>query len=106
MPFFVVGAVTNVSKSDEYETPGVFTGSLVKTKVPADGLFIYEDKFYYSAGSTNIKAFRGWFELGAVLDKETDFGANVRFVVDDEVTAIEGVPSAADEIGAVYTLNG
>ena len=31
---------------------------------------------------------------------------NVRFVVDDEVTAIEGVPSAADEIGAVYTLNG
>ena len=25
---------------------------------------------------------------------------------DDEVTAIEGVPSAADEIGAVYTLNG
>lgn len=102
----LVGAVTNVSKSDEYETPGVFTGSLVKTKVPADGLFIYEDKFYYSAGSTNIKAFRGWFELGAVLDKETDFGANVRFVVDDEVTAIEGVPSAADEIGAVYTLNG
>ena len=106
MPFFVVGAVTNVSKSDEYETPGVFTGSLVKTKVPADGLFIYEDKFYYSAGSTNIKAFRGWFELGAVLDKETDFGANVRFVVDDEVTDIEGVPSAADETGAVYTLNG
>lgn len=102
----LVGAVTNVSKSDEYETPGVFTGSLVKTKVPADGLFIYEDKFYYSAGSTNIKAFRGWFELGAVLDKETDFGANVRFVVDDEVTDIEGVPSAADEIGAVYTLNG
>ena len=102
----LVGAVTNVSKSDEYETPGVFTGSLVKTKVPADGLFIYEDKFYYSTGSTNIKAFRGWFELGAVLDKETDFGANVRFVVDDEVTDIEGVPSAADEIGAVYTLNG
>ena len=102
----LLDVVTNVSKSDEWGTMGVFTGSLVTTKVPADGLFIYEDKFYYSAGSTNIKAFRGWFELGAVLDKETDFGANVRFVVDDEVTDIEGVPSAADETGAVYTLNG
>ncbi|MDO4738931.1 MAG: hypothetical protein Q4A50_10000 [Bacteroidales bacterium] len=99
-------AVTDVVKADEWETAGAFTGSLVATKVPADGLFIYDNKFYYSTGSTNIKAFRGWFELGAVLDKETDFGANVRFVVDDEVTAIEGVPSAADEIGAVYTLNG
>ena len=99
-------AVTDVVKADEWETAGAFTGSLVATKVPADGLFIYDNKFYYSAGSTNIKAFRGWFELGAVLDKETDFGANVRFVVDDEVTDIEGVPSAADEIGAVYTLNG
>ena len=102
----LVGAVTNVSKSDEYETPGVFTGSLVKTKVPADGLFIYDNKFYYSTGSTNIKAFRAWLELGAVLDKETDFEANVRYVIDGEVTSIEGLPSAADQSGAVYTLKG
>jgi hypothetical protein len=102
----LVGAVTNVSKSDEYETPRVFTGSLVKTKVPADGLFIYDNKFYYSTGSTNIKAFRAWLELGAVLDKETDFEANVRYVIDGEVTSIEGLPSAADQSGAVYTLKG
>lgn len=102
----LVGAVTNVSKSDEYETPGVFTGSLVKTKVPTDGLFIYDNKFYYSTGSTNIKAFRAWLELGAVLDKETDFEANVRYVIDGEVTSIEGLPSAADQSGAVYTLKG
>ena len=102
----LVGAVTNVSKSDEYETPGVFTGSLVKTKVPTDGLFIYDNKFYYSTGSTNIKAFRAWLELGAVLDKETDFGANVRYVIDGEVTSIEGLPSAAGHSGAVYTLKG
>ena len=85
---------------------GVFTGSLVKTKVPADGLFIYDNKFYYSNGSTNIKAFRAWLELGAVLDKETDFEANVRYVIDGEVTSIEGLPSAADQSGAVYTLKG
>ena len=99
-------AVTDVRKSDEWETPGVFTGSLVKTKVPADGLFIYDNKFYYSTGATNIKAFRAWLELGAVLDKETDFGANVRYVIDGEVTSIEGIPSAADKMGAVYNLNG
>ena len=85
---------------------GVFTGSLVKTKVPADGHFIYDNKFYYSNGSTNIKAFRAWLELGAVLDKETDFEANVRYVIDGEVTSIEGLPSAADQSGAVYTLKG
>lgn len=102
----LAGAVTDVEKADEYDTPGVFTGSFVKTTVPADGLFIYENKFYYSTGSTNIKAFRAWFELGAVLDKETSFEANVRFVIDDEVTAIEGIPSAADKMGAVYNLNG
>jgi hypothetical protein len=99
-------AVTDVKKFDEWETPGVFTGSLVKTKVPADGLFIYDNNFYYSTGATNIKAFRAWLELGAVLDKETNFGANVRYVIDGEVTSIEGLPSAADNMGAVYTLKG
>jgi hypothetical protein len=99
-------AVTDVKKFDEWETPGVFTGSLVKTKVPADGLFIYDNNFYYSTGATNIKAFRAWLELGAVLDKETNFGANVRYVIDGEVTSIEGLPSAAGQQGAVYTLKG
>lgn len=102
----LAGAVADVTKTDEYDTPGVFTGSFVKTTVPTDGLFIYENKFYYSTGSTNIKAFRAWFELGAVLDKETSFEANVRFVIDDEVTSIDGIPSAADKMGAVYNLNG
>ena len=102
----LAGAVVDVTKTDEYDTPGVFTGSFVKTTVPTDGLFIYENKFYYSTGSTNIKAFRAWFELGAVLDKETSFEANVRFVIDDEVTSIDGIPSAADKMGAVYNLNG
>ena len=47
------------------------TGTLVKTTIPADGLFLSDNKFYYSAGKTNIKAFRCWFELDAVLDKST-----------------------------------
>ena len=96
---------TSVEKADEYDTAGKFTGSLVKTVVPADGLFISDNKFWYSTGKTNIKAFRGWFELGAVLGKDTDFGAKVRFVIDDAPTAIEGIESANVD-GDVYTLQG
>ncbi len=96
---------TSVEKADEYDTAGKFTGSLVKTVVPADGLFISDNKFWYSTGKTNIKAFRGWFELGAVLGKDTDFGAKVRFVIDGAPTSIEGIESTNVD-GDVYTLQG
>jgi hypothetical protein len=79
----------------------------VKTVVPEDGLFISDNKFWYSVGKTNIKAFRGWFELGAVLDKETDFGAKkVTFDIDGDATRIEGLSRDGMEDGAVYTLGG
>ena len=100
--------VSNAEKMDsEGVTPGKLTGSLVKTIVPTDGLFISDNKFWYSTGLTNIKAFRCWFELGAVLDKETDFGARVFFHFDDEATGINDVDSsklAVDD--RYYNLNG
>lgn len=101
----LVGEVTDVSHADEWETAGKFTGSFIKTTVPADGLFISNNLFYYSSGSTNIKAFRGWFELGAVLDKETDFGAKIRFTIDDEATEIQGITTDNAQTD-VYTLQG
>jgi len=78
---------------------------LVKTTVPEDGLFISGNEFWYSKGLTSIKAFRGWFELGAVLDKDTDFGAKVRFSISDDVTGIE-TAKYANEDGYWYTLDG
>ena len=49
----------------------------------------------------------GWFNLGAVLDKETDFGAKISFYVDDEQTSIDGLSVGNGYIdGAVYTLGG
>ena len=102
----MAGAVTDVQKTDEYDTVGKFTGSFVKTKVPADGLFISDNKFWYSTGATNIKAFRGWFELGAVLDKETDFGAKVFFSIDDEPTSVDGVSIVPTRCGDIYTIEG
>ena len=102
----MAGSVTDVQKTDEYDTAGKFTGSFVKTKVPADGLFISDNKFWYSTGATNIKAFRGWFELGAVLDKETDFGAKVFFSIDDEPTSVDGVSVVPPHCGDIYTIEG
>ena len=99
----LVGEVTDVEKADEFETPGKFTGSFVKTVVPEDGLFISGEKFYYSTGNTAIKAFRGWFELDAVLDKETDFG--VKMFIDDIETGINGL-RVKDATGTIYDLGG
>ena len=105
----MTGSVTDVNKDDddEYGLLGKFTGSFVKTKVPANGLFLYDNKFWYSTGKTNIKGFRGWFELDAVLGQETDFGANINFVVDDEPTSVDGIPAVVTcAKGAVYNLQG
>jgi len=99
----LVGEVTGVEKIDEFDTPGKFTGSFVKTVVPKDGLFISGEKFYYSTGNTAIKAFRGWFELGAVLDKETEFG--VKMYIDDIETGIDGL-RVKDATGTIYDLGG
>ena len=96
-------AITDVVKADEFETAGKFTGAFTKTVVPADGLFINNEKFYYSTGKTAIKAFRGWFELDAVLDKETDFG--VKMFIDGFETKVEGV-SVRDASGTIYDLSG
>lgn len=94
-------------KYDENGTMGKFTASLVKTVVPEDGLFITGNKFWYSTGATNIKAFRGWFELDAVLGKATDFGAKIGFFIDGEATSIDGISVRTPmQKGAVYTVGG
>ena len=100
--------ITDVSKADEYDTPGKLTGTLVKSKIPADGLFISDNKFWYSTGNTNVKAFRAWFELGAVLNKDTDFGSRISMVFDDDTTTgISSLsPSLSQGEGAVYDLQG
>lgn len=97
--------VTDVNKTDEYDTNGKFTGTLVKTKVPEDGLFLYQNQFWYSTGETSIKAFRGWFDLGAVLDKATDFSVKIYIFIDGEETKIEGLESEMP-IDDVYDMTG
>ena len=103
----LVQAVTDVTKTDEFDTSGKLTGTLVKTVIPEDGLFLSDNKFWYSTGNTNVKAFRCWFELGAVLDKETDFGARVFLnFVDEGTTGIGNNKLEAITNDSWYRLDG
>ena len=103
----LVDAINEVTKEDKYETTGKLTGTFVKTKIPEDGLFLSGNQFWYSTGNTTVKAFRCWFELGAVLDKETDFGARVMLnFMDDESTGISAITDYKQESNAYYNLSG
>ena len=84
-------------------------GSLVGTyhagdAVPADGLFLSGNKFWYSTGATRIKAFRAYFMLNEVLSS-VEAEAKVRFIIDEGVTAIEGITPDMED-GVWYTLDG
>ena len=103
----IVDKVNDVSKADEYETPGKLTGSFVKTTIPEDGLFISDNQFWYSTGKTTVKAFRCWFELDAVLDKETEFASRITLnFMGDEATGVECVATKSQQTGTTYDLQG
>lgn len=102
----LVSDVAPVDKSDENDTAGKLTGTLVKSTIPEDGIFISENKFWYSEGDVAVKAFRCWFELDAVLDKATDFGSRIVLAfVDDEKTGIKERTQYLEN-GRVYDLQG
>lgn len=96
---------TGVDKADEYGTPGSFIGTFVKTVVPKDGLFLTGDKLWYSVGKSEVKAFRAWFELGAVLDKETDFSSRIVLNITNESTGISEISRRVSD-DKVYNLSG
>lgn len=104
----IISAVSDVTVSDEYDTPGRFTGSFVKATIPEDGLFISGNQFWYSTGKTQTKAFRCWFELGAVLDKETEFASRITMSFDGETTGINNLQFADLRVDSsnVYDLQG
>ena len=91
-------------KETNYELDGKFKGVLAKTTVPDKGLFISGNKFYYSTGKTNIKAFRGWFELQAIIDSPVSFDARIDFNF-DETTGIKEVHGNTN-VDGTYDLQG
>lgn len=86
---------------------GFMTGTYVaETEVPEYNLFLSSNKFWYSKGTTKTKAFRAYFEFYDVLTEVEEAEAKIRFVVDAEATAIEGVESEGETGSGVYTLQG
>lgn len=80
-------------------------GTFVKTVIPENGLFISGNKFWRSKGETNTKGLRAWFNSNAVIGEELVLESKVTFVVDGEVTAIDGI-NAQRVIEGVYDLQG
>lgn len=103
-----ISPTTNDVNGEEtnYGLTGKFKGVLAKTKVPDKGLFISGNTFYYSSGKTNIKAFRGWFELEAILNESLDPGARISFNFEDDTTGITEVHGSNKGAEGTYDLQG
>ena len=115
---FTVTAIINPLEDDcysEYDNGrtgknrhvyGTFYGTYhAQTTVPENGLFISDNKFWYSTGKTKMKAFRGWFEFEDVLADVEAAGANIDFTFDG-TTGIREIREKSQAEGAVYTLQG
>ena len=98
--------VVKVGKNTYYYYNSFVGTYVANTEVPELSLFLNGNNFWYSAGAKKMKAYRAYFDFYDVLTEVLEAGSKIRFVVDDEVTSIDGIPSAADKMGAVYNLNG
>ena len=90
---------------------GSFTGTYANnTTVPAKSLFLNDNKFWYSAGLTKMKAFRAYFTLSDVLTEKELSAARILMVFNDGETT--GVGDAlrlmnSEKVNSeVYNLNG
>ncbi len=75
------------------------------TRVPEFGLFLANNKFWYSSGNTKIKGFRGYFVFRDVLTKIEDAGAKIYMNFGDEVTAI-GSANMINGNESIYSVSG
>ena len=86
-----------------------FIGTYVAdTAVPKNTLFLNDNKFWYSNGTTKMKAFRAYFDFLSVLTEVENASARMLLSFDGETTSIENSslfqPKAA--VDGWYTLDG
>lgn len=99
-----VAEFTNGKTGPKKEVYGKLIGTYhAGDAIPADGLFLSGNKFWYSTGATIIKAFRAYFEFIEVLSGVAE--AKVHFMVDEDAAAIEGITPDMEN-GVWYTLDG
>ena len=86
---------------------GYFIGTYTaNTEVPADDLFLSGNKFWYSSGLTQMKGFRGYFELADVLTEAEESGARITVRIDDSPTDVKVLKGNAPSDGIYYDLSG
>lgn len=107
---FVADGVDVVIGTPTY-TPATgksFVGTYVaETTVPNNGLFLYNNKFYYSTGKTKMKGFRAYFNFADVLTDKGTATAPISMSFDGEgTTRIDVVRDLTGEGSEFYDLNG
>lgn len=86
---------------------GYFIGTYTaNTEVPEDNLFLSGNKFWYSSGLTQMKGFRGYFELADVLTEAEESGARITVRIDDSPTDVKVLKSNTPSDGIYYDLSG
>ena len=75
--------------------------------VPDLGLFLSDNKFWYSNGSTKIKGFRGYFVFDEYLTKLDEANSKINIVFDGDATAIGNInkQNATEDIYSVSGMN-
>lgn len=94
-------------ENDDLDIYATMTGTNVaRTVVPKNSLFLSDNKFYYSAGKTKIKAFRAYFTFMDILSSLDGASTRVKYFVTDgdETTQIQ-IPELLND-GEYYNLNG
>ena len=105
-----VTLVTDVKRNDVTDVNydafgGSFTGTFVKAPVPDKAMFISGNKFWYSAGKTTTKAFRGWFALDLVLNQEIALSRVSMKLTDGEATKVVSLGNGSED-NRYYDLQG
>ena len=77
------------------------------TEIPDNSLFLSGNKFWYSAGKTTTKGFRGYFAFYMVLSDVTAAEARISLCIDGgETTGVKPTVAGTQQTGRLYNLQG
>lgn len=77
-----------------------------QTDVPELCLFLSGNKFWYSSGATQMKAFRAYFDFYDVLSDVEEAGARITIRIDENPTGIVSVTNSEKHDNVYYDLSG
>lgn len=85
-----------------------FVGNYVsQTVVPEFCLFLSGNQFWYSVGETEMKGFRGYFDLSDVLaDVEDSYSSRISFSFDNETTGISEIVNSESSNSKWFDMQG